>query len=330
MKGSVSTYRSRLAFWLFVGSFAPAFAVLVTFVAFSAATLDLRSWLGMLWLPALALAVAAAGLAAVVSHLLASPVQRLRSLAALASRRLLSTPARMLDSDRSLRQYAETASIAQSIRRLHERLGEENSKRDRVAAYVAHDIRTPIAALVMRVENDERVSDEARVDLLARVKEVLDDLDRLVMALRGGAGIQASPSSDGPVRVSEVVRASLPRATVKDGVNVEVIVRRDFNTSMAGPALRSVVENLLSNAVRHADAGVSVEVGLGYLRVANAVAAGGEVSSSRVLEAHGLGLEIVRHVLENNGGRLKLDDRAGGIVEVIAYLPFTSECEVSA
>ncbi|PAP77627.1 sensor histidine kinase [Rubrivirga marina] len=212
--------------------------------------------------------------------------------------------------------------------------------RRELVANVGHDLRTPLAALRVTLDEAERFAGEDRRDdvadavaaarrqaegaaaLVADLFE-LSVLDRPDQALRLGL-----------VPVGELVRdvgRQHARAFEADGVSFEVDAPAGLPTVEAdGARLVRALSNLLDNARRHTPSGGSVRLGAGAEagRVVLAVADTGEGIAPDVLEhvferyyrgegprtrgtGTGLGLAIARAVAEAHGGTLAVESVPG-------------------
>lgn len=227
----------------------------------------------------------------------------------------------------------DTASIPQeiapfvvSINRLLTRVSELLASQQRFIADAAHELRTPVTALLLQAENLERcdMPAEARSRLLplsgglARTRALLEQLLSL-------ARQQNAESGAAPIRLDEVVREVLrdvlPLAGAK---NLDVAADTLAPVQIRGtfPQLAALVRNALDNAVRYTPAGGRIEISIS----ANAGDAVMWIDDSgpglpdaeleRVFEpfyrasatesGSGLGLAIVRAVAQRLGGDVKL------------------------
>lgn len=222
----------------------------------------------------------------------------------------------------------------------------------RFVANASHELRTPLA--VMRTEIDVTLADDAATTADFRrmgivVRDASKRANELIDALLVLAGTQAQAGRlVRRIPVDLAVGAPAIVATVQADIDrLALEVRTSF---VAAPVvgdprlLERLVGNLVENAVRYNVAGGSLAVRTGtelvrgapmaFLEVANS---GPEVNSADVPELFepfrrggtartgtrgaGLGLSIVRAVVEAHGGVLDAQPRRGGGLAVSVWLP---------
>jgi signal transduction histidine kinase len=217
-------------------------------------------------------------------------------------------------------------------------------------AAVSHELRTPLAVICSAGENlaDGVVADAPQVRRYGALIETegrrLGDMVERVMAF---AGISSGARSRSPVDV-DVAKVILEAV---DGVkhdaldrSVTIAVDADGNLpAVSGDpdALRSAIQNILGNAVKYSPDGATVDV---------AAAAQGPAVRIRVVDrglgidhddlphvfkpfyrgrravdaqvrGSGVGLSVVRHVIDAHHGTIAIDSRAGEGTTVTVVLP---------
>jgi signal transduction histidine kinase len=213
------------------------------------------------------------------------------------------------------------------------------SQREFVAD-ASHQLRTPLAALQLRLENLERDVDEAGKPSLEGALVEVDRLGRLVEGLLALARADASQRSLEPIDVPPLV------GTRVDAWSEELAARNVAIETHVEPAtvvlatpgsLEQVLDNLISNAARAMSTG-------GRLTLA-ATGAGGSVElhvrdtgpgmtadqRARALDRFwrgssdgsgtGLGLAIVSRLVTADGGTVELRDAEDGGLDVVIRLP---------
>jgi two-component system, OmpR family, sensor histidine kinase BaeS len=229
----------------------------------------------------------------------------------------------------------EMHAVAHALNRLAETLQHEEEIRKESVADLAHELRTPVSALLSRIEAaqdrvlaDEKANLEAMHAEALRLARLLDDLTRLAEAERPGFLVEKTAVDLAEVgrREAEAFEPFFAAKGVRFAAHVEpVTVRGDADR------LGQVVSNLLSNALRYTEPGGRVE-----LRVAAAGATAvvevadtgagigpedlrhvfkrfwrGEKSRSRSTGGAGIGLAIVHELVRAHDGRIDVESHPG-------------------
>jgi len=270
--------------------------------------------------------VAALGIAFLLAETLTRPLRRLRQTAERMER---GEVAARVDA----RGAPELAAVGRALNRLSETLEHEEDLRKANAADLAHELRTPVNALLSRLEaaqdgvltgpdNLEAMHAEA-----LRLTRLLDDLARLADAERPGLLLDKRPV-DLAVVARRVAESFAPRfddtgvALVVDAAPVEVVGDED--------RLEQIATNLVANAWRYTEAGevrlrvardgddAVLEVsdtGVGIrpedLRRIFTRFWRGDRSRSRATGGAGIGLAIVRELVRAHEGRIDVDSTPG-------------------
>jgi signal transduction histidine kinase len=205
-------------------------------------------------------------------------------------------------------------------------------------ADVSHQLRTPLAALRLRLDLLSQDADEATVSELAGAQDEIGRLSRLVDGLLAVARAESVVVEPTDIPVREVIH---DRAAAWQPVAEERGV--ELATWCAGPAvarlgeghLEQILDNLLANALEAVPAGGRIEVssvtsGQGIWVT---VADNGPGMSPQQQETAfrrfasttpggaGLGLAIVHRLVTSNGGAAALADTPGGGLTVVLDLP---------
>ena len=205
-------------------------------------------------------------------------------------------------------------------------------------ADASHELRTPLTALRLRLENLERhVGDSGRTSLTAASAEVerLSGLvDELLALARADAGTAPAESVD----LTEVASARIASWRPVAG---DVVLTLDAPAAVRARVGRDrvtqVIDNLVSNALRHAPgtSAVTVRVARKGHAVELCVADEGpglsDEQKARAFDrfwragsgggGSGLGLAIARRLVEVDGGTIELRDAAGGGLEAVVRIP---------
>ncbi len=204
-------------------------------------------------------------------------------------------------------------------------------EKDRMLGAIGHDLRTPLAALRVRIESVEDDTDRAKmIDTVAEMNRTLDDILSLARL-----GRPSEPPTD-------VDLAALVDAVVEDfrdlGCEVSFVEADRLRMRMRPSLMRRAVRNLIENAVKY---GVSAEVRVetGARSVAIVVADHGpgipedrmgdvfdaftrlESSRNRETGGIGLGLALARAIVREAGGEIRLVNRVAGGLDAIIELP---------
>ena len=244
----------------------------------------------------------------------------------------------------------ELAPVVAQLNALMERVGRALQREQALQSAAAHELRTPLAGLrsTLEVALSRPRSEEAWVQTAEQSLAMTLELQGLVDALLELARA-AGPGSVRPtehVRPAELLQAAWA-ARRQDagarGLSWRCDVPDGFALLTDAGLLRRVLDNLLDNAVSHADADSVLEVesalegGRWRLSVTNARADVSPALAERAAEPFwrgdpgrggtgrhaGLGLALCRRVAEARGGELILETRAGRFV-VHLMLPMAS------
>jgi signal transduction histidine kinase len=240
--------------------------------------------------------------------------------------------------------------LALGAARRQQRLAQQQME---FVAAVSHELRTPLAVICSAGENlaDGVVADSAQVKrygaLIQTEGRRLGDMVERVMEF---AGI----SSSSTLRVRSAVDMSNLIAEATDALRLEArdrAITLDVESNGALPpvtgdvdALRSAVQNIVGNALKYSPLGATVYVsarvlGDGTPRVQIRVADRGLgidaadlphifkpfYRGRRAVDAQvrgaGVGLSVVRHVIDAHGGSVAVDSRVGEGTTVVVELP---------
>lgn len=227
----------------------------------------------------------------------------------------------------------EVDRVIAAANRLLERLEASASAQRRFVADAAHELRTPMTALVGELDLALRRPREADAlrDALVRSRERARRLERLVEALLGLARVDTGQARGEGSRehLSGLVLAAVAderQALSAAGCALQVVAGRDVEVVVTVDLVVAAVANLLRNAVAHAP-GAPVEVAWGgtddgaWVEVRDRGPGPGDAPEALFERFHrgsvarpglGLGLPLAREIARAHGGDLVLAARDGG------------------
>ena len=289
---------------------------------------------------------AAVALASIVGWIVAGaalrPVERLRQEADAIS---ASEPGRRLPVPAT---GDELSRLAASLNRMLERLEVAMEQERRFVADASHELRTPLANLRAEVDlalRRARTADELGAALRSvreeteRLGRLAEDLLVLARLSEDGLHLRREPTDLGRL-VAETADSFAGRA---EGLGVELVtdVDGDLVALVDGVRLRQALGNLLDNALRSTPRGGRVtaaaratpdgptlevtDTGPGF--PAEFIAQAGEgfrrpdLARERTSGGAGLGLAIVRAIVDAHGGALHIENAAEGGARVSISLP---------
>ncbi|MFP5248184.1 MAG: ATP-binding protein [Thermoanaerobaculia bacterium] len=240
------------------------------------------------------------------------------------------------EEDRPLvEELARRGAIALENARLYEAAEAANRAKDEFLATLSHELRTPLTAItgwahMMQLGmTDEKTSKLAVETILRSAKaqgELIDDLLDLSRVVAGTLHLSVV-DVDLPMVVQDAIAAARPAAEAK-GIALHeataagaTLVRGDERR------IRQIIWNLLSNAVKFTDDGGSITVSVtasdSKARIEVADTGRGidpsflphvwdrfrqaDSSTSRIHGGLGLGLSVVRHLVELHGGTVRAE-----------------------
>jgi signal transduction histidine kinase/GAF domain-containing protein len=211
---------------------------------------------------------------------------------------------------------------------------------------VSHDLRTPLtsilgSALTLEQTRFELPKEES-LDLVRRVAANARKLERLLSDLLDLDRLQrgiVSPQRR-PTELATLVQRTVGELEDAAGHTIDLDVE-DVTVSIDSAKVERIIENLLSNAIRHTPAGTNIWVkassrdgGLMLLVEDEGPGVPGDMreavfepfrqapgSSSEHSPGVGVGLSLVRRFSELHGGRAWLEERPGGGASFHVFLP---------
>ena len=244
------------------------------------------------------------------------------------------------------RVAARTQDLTNANRRLAAqwaRLRQANAFKSEILGTVAHDLKNPLGVILGRTEIlkemiasagalDENVNAQVAYirDAANRLTEMVDDLVSDAMADALDITIRREPV-DISVLVQEVAEANRPIAARKEQ-SITVIAPPDHAAMCDSDRIRDAIDNLVSNAIKYSPIGgaidllVAREAGGILVQVRDQGAGLSPEDISRLFgrfqrlsakptageTSTGLGLSIVKRIVDLHGGRIAVESAAPG------------------
>ncbi|MFI8384797.1 sensor histidine kinase [Pseudomonas sp. NPDC079086] len=238
----------------------------------------------------------------------------------------------------------ELEPMGASINRLLMQVNQLLDQEKRFIADAAHELRTPLAVLRIHAQNALEAPDpQDRDDALRQLGSGVERATRVVAQLLTMARLDpnvvqlAMREMDllGYVRneLAELIPLALER---HQELNLDTDDLADYHLLADGPSLGTLLQNLVSNAVQYTPDGGHIQVQLDaqpdaiVLRVQDSGPGVSEAQRDKLFERFyrlgtgqgaGLGLSIVRRVVELHRGSISLGDSHLGGLEVAVRLP---------
>ena len=243
--------------------------------------------------------------------------------------------------------------VVVSVRNARIRNQADRERSDLVAT-VAHELRSPLTGIKgftsTLLTKWDKFSEEQRQLMLETVDADADRLSRLITELLDAARIDAGRLTlkRGPVKLDEVVRHVLTNVSGGATEPFEISIRDDLDLIWGdSDRIHQVVTNLVENAMRHGfglreivvqntehpdyQGGVSLQVhdnGPGIpvemrQRVFSRFWRSGPGAGS------GLGMYIVRGIVEEHGGAIDIQDADGGGAQIRVWFPINEPDSMS-
>ena len=243
----------------------------------------------------------------------------------------------------------EMAAVADALNRLAETLQHEEGLRKENVADLAHELRTPVMGILARVEaaqdgvlDDEAANLSAMHDEALRLTRLLDDISALAEAERPGLLLDVEPVDLAAIAGAQA--AAFAGAFADKGVALSSVLHPAI-VNGEPKRLEQIVVNLLSNALRYTDPGGSVRVAVrragadALLEVADTGIGiapedlprvftrfwRGEKSRSRDTGGAGIGLSIVKELVQAHGGSVAVESTPGEGSVFRVELPLADE-----
>ncbi len=258
-----------------------------------------------------------------------------------------------LDARANMRRADEIGEVARAFDDMADRVARLLLAERELLANVSHELRTPLARIRVALDLANEGEPAVAVEALAGIADDLAELERIVDDVLAAARLaheDGSPASSSfPVRRETIPMSALLEKSVSKfqsqhpGRELSVDVERDLPVVEGDPILvRRVVDNLLDNAHKYSKGGddridvrvksegasIVVEVkdhGLGIARPdlerVFEPFFRADRSRTRATGGLGLGLALVKRVVDAHGGSIDIDSELGVGTVVRVRLP---------
>lgn len=239
----------------------------------------------------------------------------------------------------------EVGRLAAGFDRLLRSLAHSRAQQQRLVQDAAHELRTPMTSVKANLDllaAAPDLDDESRSQILASLRSEMNELNQLVAEIVDVASDRHRQPSTRPVDLALVAGQAADRFELRAGP--ERALHRDLQTAVINgdpESLGRAVDNLLANAERHTPAGtpVTITVATEANHAVLTVADRGDgipvterelvferfhrTTEARGRPGSGLGLSIVKAIVEANDGEVGIDAGPGGGAAVWIRLPLS-------
>jgi signal transduction histidine kinase len=224
--------------------------------------------------------------------------------------------------------------LIDSFNNMQARVSALLSEKDVMLGAIGHDLKTPLAALRVRIES---VEDDAERDKMAdSIDELVRILDDILTLARLGKSGEALQRSDMAALIESIIDEFEATGAAAAFVPPDDRVIADVRPLLIRRALRNIISNALKHgktatiSVQHIGGNLQIIVddegpGIPAERIEDMFApfARADASRNRATGGTGLGLTIARAIARSHGGDVSLLNRTGGGLRAILQLPMT-------
>jgi signal transduction histidine kinase len=238
---------------------------------------------------------------------------------------------------------AELAALSRQFNRTAGRLAELVGAQQQFVADASHQLRTPLTALRLRLEN---LAAELSGDAASHLEDAESEVERLTRLVDGLLALsraqQEVPASSGINITTLVAERCAAWAALADEQDVELTLAvgtaDPLQATVVPGHLEQILDNLLANAVEASPPGRGIEVGVGdqdgtvRVHVRDHGPGMSDQDRQRAFDrfwqgstaptgSSGLCLAIARHLATANGGTITLEVPDGGGLDAVLCLP---------
>jgi len=234
------------------------------------------------------------------------------------------------------------AEIEKKVKELAERLNSQESLRKRMTTDIAHELRTPLAAIQSHIEafldgvwepNDEKLS--VIHGEIIRLTKLINELSELSIVEDDEINLKLS-NVDISSTLNNIIESYEPMFLDKN-INIDKNIQNDVNFMGDIDYLKRIFVNIISNAIKYTNENGSVSVSLEQIKdkikiIVKDTGIGipkedlkyiferfyrSDLSRNRHTGGTGIGLTITKALVEAHGGTIKIDSEVGKGTNVI-------------
>ncbi len=226
---------------------------------------------------------------------------------------------------------SDVRDLIETFNKAESRLSSLLTEKDVMLGAIGHDLKTPLAALRVRIESVE--DDSEREKMAASIDEMVTILDDILMLARVGKSAEALQSTEVGALVETVVAEFPEDAKIAFEHPVERVV-----APIRPVLIRRALRNLVGNALQYGgNADISIVRDGKWMRISVDDAGPGvaadqieslfepfaraESSRNRASGGSGLGLTIARAIAQAHGGTVTLRNRPQGGLHATLTIP---------
>ncbi len=234
----------------------------------------------------------------------------------------------------------EVGSLAHSINAMLAALDESRIQQRRLVRDAGHELKTPLTALRTNIEvlaKADELSDAQRKELVDAARAEVIELSTLVSEIVDLASDRYAEDPIGRVELADIAETSVERAR-RRGEGKILLEAAPSPVMGRQAALERAIDNLIDNAQKWNGDGAPIEVGVADGRLTVRDHGPGipseerelvfsrfyRTASARSTPGSGLGLSIVKQVVEDLGGTVVVEDAPDGGAVVGFQLPALS------
>lgn len=229
----------------------------------------------------------------------------------------------------------EIIAVNQAFNQMRKSLQEATRERALLLAGISHDLRTPLTRMRLTAELLGATDPELTEGMVRDIEDMDAILDQFIAFIRDGNDEDTEVGD-----LNEVIQEVVSQYHA-DGVDLTYSLKELPEISLKRLSLKRMFMNLIGNAVRHGGGKIDVESGLKDGEILVTVADRGpglteeemyalfqpfaRGDESRSTQGSGLGLAIVKRIVDMHHGRVTLENREGGGLVALVYLPVTGQ-----